>query len=336
VVKRIFRQRVLVARLGSGPLLELFLILSVVTVLVIRAVLAATGYPQLGGHGLHIAHMLWGGLIMMAAVVLLIAALGRFAVVAGAVLGAIGFGFFIDEVGKFVTSDNDYFFRPAISIMYVLFVLLFLLFRAIGSIQPSPQTSLANAFAMTADAVVDGLDPEKEKKAHAYLQNCDPADPMVAALGALLDQAVKVPQRRPGLPVRMAQGLRAVYRRIMNTSAFKMAVVAVFAFLSILGLVEMGILVFAGGGSLEFAQWAQIVSTVVAGVLVVLGVLRLRRSRLAAYRMFLRAVLMSLLVSQVFAFYREQWAGLVGLGLGLLVWAAVRYLIAEEESIAEV
>ena len=30
-----------------------------------RAYLALTGYPQIGGHGLHISHLLWGGLLML-------------------------------------------------------------------------------------------------------------------------------------------------------------------------------------------------------------------------------------------------------------------------------
>src|SRR5438105_3470241 len=29
---------------------------------------ALSGYPQVGGHGLHIAHMLWGGLLMVLAI----------------------------------------------------------------------------------------------------------------------------------------------------------------------------------------------------------------------------------------------------------------------------
>lgn len=41
--------------LKLSRLLEAFFIASVTTILVIRAFLESTGYPQLGGHGLHIA-----------------------------------------------------------------------------------------------------------------------------------------------------------------------------------------------------------------------------------------------------------------------------------------
>ena len=44
---------------------ELFLFAAVATVLLVRTFLAVSGYPQVGGGGLHIAHVLWGGLLML-------------------------------------------------------------------------------------------------------------------------------------------------------------------------------------------------------------------------------------------------------------------------------
>ena len=119
--------------LKLSRLLETFFIASVTSVLVIRAFLASTGYPQLGGHGLHIAHLLWGGLLMLIALVLLLAFIGRHLQSSAALLGGIGFGTFIDELGKFITSDNNYFFQPAIPLIYMIFVLLFLSFRELRS-----------------------------------------------------------------------------------------------------------------------------------------------------------------------------------------------------------
>ena len=54
------RRRQVVRTLGLSSVLETFFIASITSILVIRLFLAATGYPQLGGQGLHIAHMLWG------------------------------------------------------------------------------------------------------------------------------------------------------------------------------------------------------------------------------------------------------------------------------------
>src|SRR3954454_22954840 len=89
-------------RLEFGSLHETLIIAGVTTVLVIRSELWLTNYPQLGGHGLHIAHLLWGGAGMLVAIVLLVSFISPVVRRVGAILGGIGLGFFIDELGKFV------------------------------------------------------------------------------------------------------------------------------------------------------------------------------------------------------------------------------------------
>ena len=94
-----------------------------------RGFLAATGYPQVGGSKLHIAHVLWGGLLLLAGLLSTLAFLSPAAKPVAAVVGGVGFGLFIDEVSKFVTKDVNYFYRPAIAIIYVCFCVLFAVIR---------------------------------------------------------------------------------------------------------------------------------------------------------------------------------------------------------------
>src|ERR687885_2801553 len=81
--------------------IDIFFITAVSTVLLLRIYLQATGYPQIGGNGLHIAHVLWGGLAMVLAIGILLSFLLPGTRRLAAFLGGIGFGAFIDELGKF-------------------------------------------------------------------------------------------------------------------------------------------------------------------------------------------------------------------------------------------
>lgn len=93
-----------------------------ITVLSVRIFLELTGYPKLGGAELHIAHLLWGGVAMFFAGSLLIMYRGSLSLVVSSIILGIGWGLFIDEVGKFITADNNYFYRPAAVIIYAAFI----------------------------------------------------------------------------------------------------------------------------------------------------------------------------------------------------------------------
>ncbi len=103
-----------------------------VTVMVTRVYLELAGYPQLGNATFHFAHALWGGLLQLIAAGLLLLFLNEWISTLSAALAGIGAGLFIDEIGKFITQTNDYFFPLAAPIIYValiLGVMLYLLVR---------------------------------------------------------------------------------------------------------------------------------------------------------------------------------------------------------------
>src|SRR6266852_4943410 len=113
--------------------------------------------------GLKLSRLLWGGLLMLIALVWLLAFIGRPIQSMAALLGGIGFGTLIDELGKFITSDNNYFFQPAIPLIYLIFVLLFLSFRELEHHPSSSvRTRLANALHILAEDAPSGL-PEEDK-----------------------------------------------------------------------------------------------------------------------------------------------------------------------------
>jgi hypothetical protein len=117
-----------VIRNGAERYLLLTIVSFVVAVVGTRWYLQATGYPQVGGGELHVAHMLWGGLALVVAALLPLVVAAGWALTASAILAGAGTGLFIDEVGKFITSSNDYFYPLAAPLIYGMLLALVLVF----------------------------------------------------------------------------------------------------------------------------------------------------------------------------------------------------------------
>ncbi|MFL6116913.1 MAG: hypothetical protein ACJ786_37015 [Catenulispora sp.] len=65
-------------RLADGAArLRLMTLAGIATVLITRAYLAATGYPKVGSGTIHIGHVLWGGLLMIAALTVALVWVGK-------------------------------------------------------------------------------------------------------------------------------------------------------------------------------------------------------------------------------------------------------------------
>jgi Ca2+/Na+ antiporter len=285
---------------------------------------------------------------MLAALILLLGFIGRASRRWAALLGGIGFGTFIDEVGKFVTRDNDYFYRPAVAMIYVVFVLAYL---AIRSIQRRTRLSsdeyVINALHELEEAALRDLQREERERALHYLSRADPGDPLAQRLDVLIRGLAEAPSRASGRLERAAAGLLRQYRGLTQRPVFWRALVLFFAGQVIVKLLHVAILVTypEAGSSLparlafmsrridDYAlpEWLQLGSSLLSVAFVAAGITALRRSRQRALRLFHRSILISVFVTQVFMFYRSQWDALVVLGFNLLVLVALGYMRSHEE-----
>jgi len=110
-------------REDAARYLLITLISLALTVALVRLFLNLSNYPQIGGGDLHISHVLWGGLLLFIAALTLLVVDHRLVYYGSSVLSGVGFGLFVDEVGKFITKDYNYFFPAAAPIIYITILL---------------------------------------------------------------------------------------------------------------------------------------------------------------------------------------------------------------------
>lgn len=319
-------------------LLDTVLVSAIATILLIRLQLWATNYPKLGGGKLHIAHLLWGGVAMLVAIVLLLGFLGRGRRHAAAVIGGAGFGFFIDEIGKFVTSNNDYFFKPAAGMIYLVFILLYLIVRSLGWHRPlTPEECLMNAMQLLTEAARGDLHEHDRRMVRALLARSDRAHPLIAPLSGLVDQIECPPRPHPGRVRRFWLRTRGRYVGLIRRRWFSAALIAVFTLVGVGGLLA-GVLdahsMLAGTQPAHVISIAGLVSSVVAAALIALGVSRVVVStRLAAYAWFDHALMVQIFLTDLFAFLESQFAAAFGLLLHLALIVTLRLMIRAERGI---
>jgi hypothetical protein len=319
-----------------GLLHETFFVAAVTTILCIRTQLWLTNYPQLGGHGLHIAHLLWGGLLMVIALAILLSLLGRRARWPAALIGGVGFGFFIDELGKFITADNNYFFKPAAALIYLVFITLFLVSRAYQRHRGLNESErVRNAIELIGEATIAPLREGSRRRALALLAEVPASNELRAPLLHLVEQLDSTPDPDPPWFARAGAAVTRRYEGWAAKSWFHGAVTAVFVvWVVTLILTIVGLVLGSGGDSiahLSFVNVASLCSTAVSTAFVVVGLARLAAgNRLAAYAWLARALLVSIFITRVFSFVESQFGAVLGLAVDVLLLISVQLMAAQE------
>jgi hypothetical protein len=310
--------------------LTLLFVCAVATVVFTRGFLAATGYPQVGGSSLHIAHVLWGGLLLLAALLATLAFLSPAAKPIAAVVGGVGFGLFIDEVGKFVTKDVNYFYRPAIAIIYVCFVVLFGVIRWLSRRRFTAQEATLSGLDALQRAAVGALSAQRRTHILNLMDSTGAESTLAQRVRELLVQTAGEPELHPPLTHRISRSLEQVWIPLTEHRLFRRGVFALLGFAAAISAAEAGWLLRDGLGHLSFSQRAFTLTTIVADLALLIGAVRLSRSLLSALHWYDHAVLLEITVAQIFLYTSEQLAATLNLVALLILWGLLRWTIQFE------
>lgn len=331
--------------INARDYLEIFLVSAVTSLLSIRFYLSLTNYPELGNTHFHIAHLLFGGLMMLAAIVLSLAFLGGRISKLSSIIGGAGFGVFIDELGKFITKDNNYFYQPAIGIIYAIFMILYIIFNYLSrKTVYTPIEKELNGLALLGEYATGNIDERRRAQLIEILDNAS-EQTILSRLKPLVVEIKDISVTEPSLFIRWRLSISRFYNCLAARRQTNSLIAALFILqaLVFIGLVVLNLWINLDSAADSILLYktiygqvlmiGQFMSAMIAGLFVLIGVYRLARSRKKAYESFHTAILINLLLTEFFIFSRIQFSALPGFFFNLILLILLRAAQSEEAGI---
>ncbi|MDB5161264.1 MAG: hypothetical protein JWO96_644 [Candidatus Saccharibacteria bacterium] len=319
-----------------------FFISAISTILIIRFFLKLSGYPQIGGSDLHISHLLPGILLLLTAFLLLLAAVNRAVRDFSAMLGGIGFGFVWDELGKFITKDNNYFFKATPGLIYITFVALYLIVRWAAQKRFTQDDYLANVLDLIKDSAVKDLDQREYEHAHELFAHVSREHPLYAPTKLLLEAVEPSVQSERTLVDRATDIVTAPLHYVSLKRGFPRLVLGI-SFLYGLACLAGAVFFFVGAFhdklQLDFTilkgeqtDVVGAISMLASAVFVVIGAVRYLHGRhRRAYRFFEQALLVNIFVGEIVLFFKSPVVAIAALAATLILLFNLQILIADSK-----
>ncbi|MGD8758924.1 MAG: hypothetical protein PVJ07_01575, partial [Anaerolineales bacterium] len=310
--------------------------------------------PQLGGGELHIAHVLWGGLFLFVASLLPLILANRWVYPVGALVAGLGVGLFIDEVGKFITQTNDYFYPAAAPIVYAFFLLTVLLYLQMRRpYSADPRAELYRAFEALQEVLDRDLEPTEKAELETTLRRIQRTakHPNIASLSNELleflasDSLVTVPET-PRAFERFQSRLRDLASRFLTEPRLKGLLVGGLMALGLVALLGLAQLILAtpdtaglDGMIQSLISTGQVSSTggfwwlvtsvglesLVGGVLLAASGLLLAKREALGLRLAYFGLLASIAVVNLLVFYFEQFSTIILAAIQFALLGAIAY-----------
>jgi hypothetical protein len=244
-----------VKRKGAARYLRITILSFAGSVILTRIFLGITGFPQLGGGGLHIAHVLLGGVLLFVAALLPLIYSNRWVYSWGSFLAGVGVGLFIDEVGKFITENNDYFHPLAAPIIYSFFLITVLIYTQVRGEPPKDTRAKLYQILEEMEEVLDhDLDPEEKRSIEKQLREVsregEEEDLRLLAehlIEFLEYESLHLTEERLGWDEKLYNNLRNLGDKLIKRAPLKIFLVSGFLIIGLLSIARMGLLFQAIG-----------------------------------------------------------------------------------------
>ena len=339
-------------RSTSSDNLLLFLISAAFSVLATRIYLVLLNYPQVARGEIHLAHALLGMILMTIANMTLFSYHGKIVRQFGAVVGGLGFGQIIDELGKLITRNNNYFYQPVPMIIFLIFVSLFFIYRYLDQYTPhSPKEIFYDSLERLEELAEDNFHLSTQKWLESMVAGIESArkkNYQVFADNVL--QIAKTAQVKPRPQNGYVQKIRSSWHWLEDFTTerrpafyFLLVVFLIYivvtlwstaTFTQIVWLHQFEHLKYRVDTRFElFLIVAQYVSQFASALLMIRGFLYLVwRRRIRALQFFRNGLAVNILVTQIATFYFKQFAAVPELLLMVTMFAIVHNILEEANS----
>ena len=192
-----------------------------------------------------------GGLLLFLAVLALLLFANPWVYPLGAALGGVGVGLFMDEVGKFITQSNDYFYPWAAPIIYTFFLLTVMIYLRVNrQRQQDARTEMYHALDLLAEVLDHDLEPSEHAELIQHLSQVEKSsdNPDLSRLSALLlefvsERDLHLAPEHPEAWQRVTQWLKSIEERWFNRIQMKWGIAIGIGVLGVISLIQLGMVV---------------------------------------------------------------------------------------------
>lgn len=343
----------LVKRLHASESVLNLMIWATFSLLGTRLLLQLTGYFTIGRGNWHIAHVLWGGLFLLLGSLVMLIFYGKLSRKIGAILTGIGWGLFIDEIGKYVTRDNNYWFRPAIIFIYISFILLFFLYRNLEKKTKVTSQILWHELLDSLSEIADNDLEFTEKKSLLqkinYLQKISSSkdQSLLSSLKNYVQKIKAKPDRRDFNLYRfLARILKTSYNKLFRKKIMFFALIIYSFWYVIDKFIDAAKVLFNPHRLLLIQTYyshydffsktdvymvtLKFIIEIIVAVFYCLGLLNwLNKKTFRGIKFYQWGLLINIFIGSIFKFYFEQFSGVFGLILSLIVYYSLRRFSSE-------